>query len=247
MIAQLAGLIAYNVRIILGSRREFIITPLVIAVVSVTIIPYGLFRYVGTGDIAVVVSTGLIMGAILLPSMAAALYSVMEVSLGPFEKYMLLPVPRQVVVLARIASMALLNMVAVTVALALAAALHGLKITIPVAALAYISSAALTAGITGITLLLAGGAASIERVSLTVSVLGILLADASPILFPLESLPLWAQALLIINPVTSSVEVLRRAALEGRLDPVMATALLIVNLGWMAAGMKALSARLEKL
>lgn len=247
MITPLLALIAYNVRVILRSRREFIVTPLVIAVISITVIPYGLFRYVGERDVAVVVSTGLIMGAILLPSMAAALYSVMEVTLGSFEKYMLLPVSRRLVILARVASMAVLNMAAATIALTLAALLHGLKVTIPVAASVYLSSAALTAGITGVTLVFTGGAASLERASLTVSVLSILLADASPILFPLKALPLWAQALLIVNPVTSAVEVLRRAALEGQPDPIMATALLIVNLGWMAAGLKTLTARLEKL
>lgn len=247
MIAPLLALIAYNVKVIIYSRREFIVMPLVIAVVSVTVIPYGLFRYVGMEDVAVVVSTGLIMGAILLPSMAAALYSVMEVTLGSFEKYMLLPVPRQAVILARLASMAAFNMVAVTVALALAAVLHGLKVTIPVAVSVYVSSVALTAGITGVTLVFTGGAASLERASLTVSVLSVLLANASPILFPLNALPPWAQALLIINPVTSAVEFLRRATLEGQLDPIMAGALLIVNLGWMAAGLKTLSARLEKL
>ncbi len=247
MIAQLITLITYNFKIILYSRREFIITPLVIAVVSVTIIPYGLFRYVGKSDIAVVVSTGLILGAILLPSMIAALYSVMEITLGSFEKYLLLPVPRYIVVLARMISMTTFNMITVTIALALAAVLHGLELTIQVALAAYFSSAALTAGITGITLIFAGNAASLERASLTVSVLSILLANASPILFPLDALPLWAQALLLLNPATSAIEVLRSAALEGWPDPLMSATLLVFNSAWMVVGLKTLIMRLEKL
>jgi len=51
----------------------------------------------------------------------------------------------------------------------------------------------------------------------------------------------------MLNPVTSGVEVLRFAALEGRPDPAMTAALIAVNLAWMAAGLKIMAARLEKL
>ncbi len=247
MIAQLLALVAYNIRVIVYSRREFAVTPLAIAVVSVTVIPYGLSRYVGESGVAVVASTGLMLGAILLPSMVAALYSVMEVTLGSFEKYMLLPVPRYAVILARVAAMSAVNVAVVTLALALASLIHGLEVTAAVAASAYISSIALTAGVTGVTLLVAGGTASLERASLAVSVLSVLLADASPILFPLEALPPWAQALLILNPVTSAVEVLRSAALEGAPDPLMTAALIAVNACWMIIGLKVLTAKLERI
>ncbi|MEB3779702.1 MAG: ABC transporter permease [Desulfurococcales archaeon] len=247
MIAPLLALVAYNLRVILHSRREFIITPLVIAIVSVTIIPYGLSKYVGEGEVAVVVSTGLILGAILLPSMVAAFYSVMEITLGSFEKYMLLPVSRYTIILARIISITILNVMVTTIALSLAAALHGLKITTIIALTTYLSSATLTLGITGITLVLTGGVANLERASLTISVLSILLADASPILFPLNALPTWTQILLILNPVTSAVEVLRSTVLERWPDTTMILTLLIINFAWIIAGLKTLITRLEKL
>ncbi len=79
--------------------------------------------------------------------------------------------------------MTILNPAATTIAVALASILHRLKVTVPVAVATYLSSAALTTGVTGVTLVLTRRGQPGEA-SLTVSVLSILLAGASPILFP---------------------------------------------------------------
>jgi len=242
-----AYLVLYNIGMVLRVRREFVLTPLAASVTSVTLIPYGLAKFVGDGDVGVVVSTGLVLGSVLMPSIVAAFYTVLEVTLGTFEKYMALPVPRSMVILARVAAISLINLAPITVSLVIAALLHGVPVTAPFLAALYLLSTVLTMGVTGVTLLFAGGSASLEKASLTISILSIVLADLSPILFPLSSLPPTLQAVLLVNPASSVIEAARSAILWGRLDAGMTVLSLAVNLAWFAVGLAAVGYRLRRL
>ncbi len=242
----LAYLTLYSLKSILYSRRELLLVPMVSALVSVVLVPYGLSRYVGEHGIAAVASTGLVIGAIVAPSVIVAFYTVAELSLGSLERLLVLPVPRYTVILSRLLASSIANLAPLTMAIALAAGLHGLQLRVGAMPLVYVASMAAAMGVSGLALLIIGPLKSIHQISIVVSVLGVILTNLSPLLFPLAVLPTWAKVAVALNPLTGAVVISRSALLGSEADPLIALSMITISISWLLVGMLVISRRMEK-
>ncbi len=246
MIGRLTTLIAYNVACIVRSRREFILVPLISTIASMLVVPYGLRLFTGSVRVGEVVATGLLVSTIFLPSTISGLYTVIELSVGSLDRYLILPVPRYYIVLSRLFASSVISLVQVSTALALAL-LQGINVSVVGAVVTYTLAFILSLGVTGIVLLLCVGSLDPRKVSLIASITNVVLLNLSPLYFPLSALPPWLRILMLLNPATPTVECIRQSLTSNALSSQYLLLAVILNMVWLTIGTRALVRRLEKL
>lgn len=246
MVGRLLVLVTYNASHILRSRREFVVVPLISTVASMLIVPYGLKLFTNSPAVGRVVATGLLMGTLFLPSTISGLYTVIELSVGSLDRYLLLPIPRHYVILSRLLATSVINLIQVTAALTIAA-LQGVSVSAAGAAATYALSFLLSLGVTGIVLLLCVGSLDPRKVSLIASITNVILLNLSPLYFPLNAVPPWLRAVMLVNPATSVIECVRSALTENTVNPAYLALAIALNTAWLAAGTKALVKKLERI
>ncbi len=246
MLNRLATLVTYNVAYIVKSRKEFILVPLISTIASMLVVPYGLRLFTGSMEVGEVVATGLLVGTVFLPSTISGLYTVIELSVGSLDRYLILPVPRYYVVLSRLFASSIISLIQVTTALALAF-LQGVRVSAVGAVVTYVLSFILSLGVTGIVLLLCVGSLDPRKVSLIASITNVILLNLSPLYFPLNALPLWLRAIMLLNPATPIVECIRQSLFSSALSLRYLLLAVTLNIMWLAIGTHALVKRLEKM
>ncbi len=233
-----------------NGHPEVILLPLLSGLLIVVVVPTGLRSFLGFThtDLAGVMVTGLLASTLVTPSIITAFYTSIEASLEAIERYLLIPLPRYLVILSRVAVTGILASLCI-VPLYVLVSVQGLSFgVITLLPLVYLASLATVMGVAGMALVFTQLAESIQSKSVIISMVGIVVSQVSPLLFPLAVLPPHLQLVMLVNPVTPSVELLRTLMQPGYSAVFSPAQLALLLLGdavsWLALGLYLLELRI---
>ncbi len=122
-------------------------------------------------------------------------------------------------------------------------ALASLYIELDIYAIALIllTSTITALGIIGLTLFIGGFVSDISKISLVISTLSASLMYLSPIYYPLEVLPQALAYMIMINPLTPGIQLLRNAIINNLLNIELTLYMLSINFTWLILGLYTIS------
>jgi ABC-type polysaccharide/polyol phosphate export permease len=109
-----------------------------------------------------------------------------------------------------------------------------------------IASLIIPLGVIGVASIIGYFVKNLPRLSIAISLSSSALTYLSPLYYPLDVLPNTIRILVMVNPASLGVELIRRSIVQGILDINLIPHLLLVNLAWFLAGMAAMLRKIEK-
>jgi ABC-type polysaccharide/polyol phosphate export permease len=109
-----------------------------------------------------------------------------------------------------------------------------------------IASLIIPLGVIGVASIIGYFVKNLPRLSIAISLSSSALTYLSPLYYPLDVLPNTIRILVMVNPASLGVELIRRSIVQGILDINLIPHLLLINLAWFLAGMTAMLRKIEK-
>jgi len=242
------GIIAYislyELITIYRRRFELVLTPIITIAMAMAITPMGLSLYGSSIELHKVVISGIAIAGTIAGSAASSSYYMVEASLEAFEKLLQVPAPRWAILAARSISASTIGIPITVVAITLASPYIGFSIlSLAAAALA---SYMLSLGVIGVVSTAGYFVKNLQRLSLAVSIASSALSQMSPLYYPLDVLPGHIRLLVMLNPASLAVELLRRSILLGSIDLGLLPELALINTAWLSTGFYAMLKKIER-
>ncbi len=225
-------------------RLELIVSPAISMVLAMALTPLGLMLYGSSIELHKVVISGFVVAGMIMGSSVSTAYYMLEASLEAIERLLQIPLPRWAMLLARSISSTIAGMPIPIMVLILAIPYIGFSL-ISIAAVA-IASIIIPLGVIGVASMIGNFVKNLPRLSIAISLSSSALTYLSPLYYPLDVLPNIIRVLVIVNPSSLGVELIRRSIVQGILDISLIPPLLLVNISWFLAGMTAMLRKIEK-
>jgi len=229
---------------LLRRRTELILIPIVSMTIAMVITPVGLTAYGGSIDLHRVVIPSFIMLSVISGSVASAAYFVVELSLESIDRLLQVPWPRTLLFCLKAISASIAGVIAATAILLISTFYIG--ISTAVVASTVTSAFIASLGVIGATLTISYPVKNIQRLSLAVSLASSVLTYLSPLYYPLDVLPLILRTLIMFNPPTLAIELLREAVLKAKIDIEVLTLLILINVAWLSTGIMLFISKISK-
>ncbi|MEM1610867.1 MAG: ABC transporter permease [Sulfolobales archaeon] len=242
---EIFAYLAINELLGIYSRRlEMIISPAISMALAMTLTPLGLILYGSSIELHKVVISGFVVTGMVMGTSISTAYYLVEASLEAIERLLQIPLPRWAVLLARSMSSAVAGIPVPIMVLALAIPYIGFSLISMAAVI--IASLVIPLGVIGVASLIGYLVKNLPRLSIAISLSSSALTYLSPLYYPLDVLPNIIRILVMANPASLGVELIRRSIIQGILDINLIPPLLLVNLAWFLTGMAAMLRKIDK-
>ncbi len=225
-------------------RLEMIISPAISMVLVMMLTPLGLLLYGSSIELHKVVISGFIVIGIIMGASISTAYYMVEASLEAVERLLQIPLPRWAILLTRSISSTVAGVLVPITALVLAIPYTGFSLISTAAVI--IASLIIPLGVIGVASMIGYFVKNLPRLSIAISLSSSALTYLSPLYYPLDVLPNIIRILVMVNPASLGVELIRRSIVQGILDINLIPPLLLINLVWFLAGMTAMLRKIEK-
>ncbi|MCC6005849.1 MAG: ABC transporter permease [Thermofilum sp.] len=239
-----SALLAYELRGLFRRRVELILSPMLSWAIAMVITPLGLTLYGSSIGLEKVVITGMIIEGAISGAAVATLYFLGEMSFEAIDRVLQVPLPLWAALLCR-------SLVSATGGLMVSAfiwllSLPYLGFSPESLSAVVLASYVASLGIIGVVSLAGYWVRSIQKLSIAASFASAALTYLSPLYFPLDALPMHIRVIMILNPPSLAIELVRKAVVSAALRMDTAALMLAVNLVWFFLGLLALLKKAER-
>lgn len=225
-------------------RLEMIISPAISMTLAMTLTPLGLALYGSSIELHKVVISGFIVTGMIMGSSVSTAYYMLGASLEAIERLLQMPLSRWAMLLARSISSTVAGMPIPIMVLVLAIPYTGFSLVSTIAVI--MASLIIPLGVIGVASIIGYFVKNLPRLSIAISLSSSALTYLSPLYYQLDVLPNTIRILVMVNPASLGVELIRRSIVQGILDINLIPPLLLINLAWFLAGMTTMLRKIEK-